>query len=286
MDDLDSMTGLNDGGGARTPILDTLSLNGDAEIVEKSAGVFEPKGGFYRLTKNTTAKKGEKPEEVKLGKEVKVIFLKVRRALQERSGDKMVRWTSEHSQPDDIVEVRTPERQQRIEVGSARMLREKYSGLHTIQFVYGLLLQDGKQPELIKMRFKGSALGSEVKDKNNQTFYEYISTERKDAEGKKEHLRHFETVLTTAKEVGKKTYFTVVFNRGAELTPELKALADEKLREIHAQVLAADDARFKRIKQARESGAAAPAEAIDEDVEDAPGAEGGADAINPDDIPF
>lgn len=104
LNDLDAMTGL-EGGGGQGMVLDLLSLNGDAEIVEVD-GKYETKGGYYRLLKLTQAKKNEKPEEERLGDRVSVVFLKVRRALQQRAADGKLRlWTSEHSTADDTVEL-------------------------------------------------------------------------------------------------------------------------------------------------------------------------------------
>jgi len=284
--DLDAMTGIGEGG-APALILDQLSLNGDAEIVEKD-GVYSPKGGYYRLLKLSTSTRNEKPAEEKLGERVSVVFLKVRRALQQRSTDGKLRlWTSEHTSPDDIVELHSSE-SQKVLVGSARSLRERFEGLRTVQYVYGLLIQPNSEPRLIKMKFKGSALGSEVKDKNTDTFYDFIFADRKDEDGKKVHLRHYETVLSTQKEVGKKTYFTVVFTLGRKLNDEWRKLADDTLREVHAKITAQDEARARRIAALEKEGAGLkPVDktepAVEEDIQLAENAD--AD-INPDDIPF
>lgn len=279
MEDLDNMTGLNSSG-PRALILDQLSLNGDAEIQEIAPGKFAPKGGYYRLLKLKDAKKDVKPEEEKLGASVSVVFLKIRRVLQERNGDKLIRWVSEHNTPDDIVELKTSDLNG-VEVGSARALREKYTGLRTIQYVYGLLLRDGKEPELVKMRFKGSALGSEVKAEGVKTFYDYISEVRKGEDGKVEHLRHYETLLAHVKEEGKKTYFTVTFERGEKLSPELCALADQTLREVFENITATDTARINRIKALGAKG-----DHIDEIPDDEGGIQYPTEEVNPDDIPF
>lgn len=249
---LDDMTGLT---GAKAFVLDQLSLNGDAEIKELSPGVFKPKGGYYRLLKLTTAKKGEKPDEVPLGEKVQVVFLKIRRVLQNRSTDgKLAHWTSEHNTPDDTVELKS-QTSDKVMVGSARSLRERFPVLRTVQFVYGLLLSDTHAPELVKMKFKGSALGSQVKEKDVPTFYDYIYAERKNDAGEKRHLRHIVTELGAMKEEGKKTYFTVTFKDAGDLSPELCKLADEKLREVHDRLMAQDKARDARIEALRAKGA-------------------------------
>jgi hypothetical protein len=283
LNDLDAMTGL-EGGGGQGMVLDLLSLNGDAEIVEVD-GKYETKGGYYRLLKLTQAKKNEKPEEERLGDSVSVVFLKVRRALQQRAADGKLRlWTSEHSTADDTVELHSSETQ-RVLVGSARALRERFDGLRTVQYVYGLLMQGTNEPKLIKMRFKGSALGSEVKGNGVKTFYDYIYEDRKDAEGKKVHLRHLETVLSCAKENGKKTYFTVIFERGADLSPELCQIADDTLREVHKKITAVDGARDKRIVALQAQNKSGDV-SLDDGMSGDESANDGVDDVNPDDIPF
>lgn len=261
-EDLDAMTGIGAGGGGAL-VLDMLSLNGDAEIVEEG-GQYHTKGGYYRLLKITAAKKDDKPSEVNLGEKVKVVFLKVRRVLQSRSSDgKLALWTSEHNTADDMVELKSKE-SQKVLVGSARVLRTRFPALRTVQFVYGLLFRESVEPQLVKMRFKGSALGSDAKDKANPTFYDYIYAERKNPDGSKRHLRHVLTELSTVKEQGKKAYFTVVFRDAGDLPADYKMLADDMLREVHGK-LSAQDARVgARITALRAQGAeTAPVEASD-----------------------
>lgn len=254
--DLDAMTGI-EGGGPRALVLDLLSLNGDAEIVEgldiaSGQPTYRTNGGYYRLLKMTKAKKGEKPEEVKLGPEVDIVFLKVRRSLQERNAKEMVRWTSEHDGPDDLVELHHAEGK-KVEYGTGRELREKYTGLRTAQYVYCLLVSKLAEPLLCRARFKGAALGSDNRDKSMPNFYEYIFKDRKDeVTGVKRHLRHFATTLSTIKEKGEnKTYYTVVFKEGADLPIEWQKLADDKLVEVHKLLVEGDKARLDRIMKAK-----------------------------------
>lgn len=284
MDDLDSMTGL-EGGAPRPLILNILSLNGDAEIVEEN-GEYKAKGGYYRLLKVKDAPKGEKPEEERLGDKVNVVFLKIRRTLQQRSNDgELVKWTNEHTTPNDLVELHT-QNVQGVEVGSARSLREKYEGLRTIQYVYGLLFRSmTAEPELVKIKIRGSSLGSEAKSKDVMTFYDYIYQDRKDEQGNKEHLRHYITELGAVKEQGKKTYFTMTFNRGGKLDENLCALADQTLREVHEKIKAQDEAVVRRIMSAP------VIKKTIEDDQDVPANDpshpsADDEGINPDDIPF
>lgn len=283
-EDLDKMSGV--GNGAKPFVLDLLSLNGDAEIKEVN-GQYVTKGGFYRLLKLTTSKKNEKPDEERLGETVKVVFLKIRRALQQRSNDGKLRaWTSEHTSPDDFVELKSSE-SQKVMIGTARALREQFESLRTVQYVYGLLLRDGQEPELVKMRFKGAALGSQVKGKDVKTFYDYIYDERKDEAGNKRHLRHVITELGCAKEEGKKTYFTVTFRDVGDLTPELQVIADEKLRDVHAKIIAIDAVRDQRIAGLREKGAEGKPVDTAKDIQmDAPEGAQESEDFPADDIPF
>lgn len=285
-DDLDSMTGL-EGGTPPAIVLDQLSLNGDAEIQEVAPGKFATKGGFFRVLKLKDAKKDEKPEEEKLGASVDVVFLKIRRVLQQRSTDgKLVAWTNEHNTPDDIVELKVPNSSS-VEIGSARALREAHPELRTIQFVYALLLRSKtSEPELVKIKIRGSALGSEAKAKDVPTFYDYIYTERKTEDGKKDHLRHHITTLGCVKEEGRKTYFTMTFTFGPRLPQEWCDLADQTLRDIHAKITAIDNARDGRIAALKAKGQ----EHVDTEevqkhqTEDIQYPEG--EEVNPEDIPF
>lgn len=285
MDDLDNMTGVDSFQGNRLA-LNTVSLNGDGEIIEKEPGQFVTKGGYFRKTMTANQKKGEKPEEIKLGESISVVMLKIRRSLSERTGDKVIRWTSEHSTADSVVELHHAGTDT-IEIDTARKLREKYPGLRTIQIVYGLLLQGTHEPERVKIRIKGASLGSEAKDENTKTFYEYVSSFEKNEEGVKEHLRQYETILTPVKEVGKKTYFAIKFERGQKLAEDFQAVADQALREIHQKITATDSARAARIK-AMNHGAEV---AVDPDkqakrAEANTGIEYPAEEINAEDIPF
>lgn len=280
-DDLDSMSGVDNYKGNRL-MLNTVSLNGDAEIIEVEPGKFAPKGGYFRKTLTAEQKKGEKPEEIKLGDSAKVVMLKIRRSLSERSGDKVVRWTTEHNTPDDTVELHS-DGVKAIEIATARQLREKYPNLRTIQIVYGLLLEEGKEPEPVRIRIKGSALGSESKEEGVPTFYQYVSSFDKNEKGVKEHLREYVTVLSAVKEQGKKTYFTINFTRGEKLDAKLQDVANNTLRDIHGKLLAQDTARKERIASMGKE------EQVADDPEK-PEAEKPADypeeEINPDDIPF
>jgi hypothetical protein len=281
-DDLDAMTGLDNG--STRLVLNMLSLNGDAEIVETD-GKYETKGGFYRLLHLKGAKKDEKPLEEKLGESVSVVFLKIRRALQQRSSDgALVKWTNEHSTADDIVELHTKD-SQTVTIGSARSLREDNPELRTIQYVYALFFKSmTEEPELVKIRIKGASLGSDAKDKDVPTFYDYIYADRKDEEGKKEHLRHYITELGRVKEEGKKSYFAMTFNRGAKLDEALCGLADSTLREVHEKIKAADQAVQKRIAALDKPKSVTEPSVQMEDGIEYPTAQG--ENINPEDIPF
>ncbi|MBV9825181.1 MAG: hypothetical protein JO001_05860 [Alphaproteobacteria bacterium] len=282
--DLDAMTGVGNYEGSRLS-LNTVSLNGNADIEERD-GEYITLGGYFRKRLTAEQKKGEKPEEVKLGNSIKVIMLKIRRALQERDGERLARWTSEHDGVDDIVELRSAYDKE-VEVGSARRLREKYGNLRTVQNVYGLLLDGTKEPESVKIQIKGAALGSEAKADDVPTFYQYVSSFGKNADGEKEHLRQFATVLSAVKEKGKtgKAYFTINFTRGEQLAADMQAVADAALRDIHGKIVAQDQARSARIK-AMKATPEVVAEGNAEPEADEAASDYPAEDINPDDIPF
>lgn len=273
---LDEMTGASRYSNNRLN-LDTLSLNGDGEIKEIN-GKYVQSGGFFRIAFTSSQKKGEKPEEIKLGDKVKVVFLKIRRTLQERNAEKVVRWTSEHNTADDYVELRSANSQDVIS-GSAKSLREQYPNLKTIQIVYGLLLEDGKGPKEVKIRIKGASLGSEVKAEGVMTFYEYLSSFDK---SKDEHVRNYVTELSAIKEEGKKTYFCIKFTRGEKLSAETQKVADESLVKFY-NVLSEQDSKVKAKKEIDVEPKVTSQENPNADL---PVVEYPEDEINPEDIPF
>jgi len=221
--------------------------------------------------------KDERPETVKLGESINVVMLKVRRRLEERSGETVVLRTSEHNTKHDFVEL-FDDNNKLVDSGTAEDIRTRHSGLHTIQIVYSLLLERGKEPELVKLNIKGSSLGSQVKDPSVKTFYDHVGSFTKDSEGNKEHLRQFVSILELVKEQGKKDYFTMTFNRGNKLDEETQKIADMSLREVHEKLTEQDMTVNARAK--------APAQTSNPHELQVPSIEYPEDDINPEDIPF
>jgi len=276
---LDEMTGASNYSNKRLT-LDTLSINGDGDIKEVN-GKYVPQGGYFRLALTSQQKKNEKPEEVKLGSEVKVVFLKIRRVLQERSGDKVIRWTNEHNTADDVVELGTSE-SKATEIASARNLREKYPNLRTIQIVYGLLLEDGKSPQKVKIRIKGASLGSEAKQDGVHTFYTYVASFDR---ANDEHLRNHVTILKAIKEESKKTYYCINFIKGTRLDETTQKIADSALIEMH-DILSEQDKVRKEKFEKRKTPVAEGVDEIPSGQDDVQPIDYPEDEINPEDIPF
>lgn len=152
--DLAAMSGEAGYRGGRGLELNEVSLNGDGDVKEISPGKYEPVGGYFRKKILIGKPKDEKPEEVKLGESITVVFLKIRRRLIERGNKgEVLRSTNEHNSKDDAVTLfegsgKTAKRTN----GIASDLREKYEGLRTVQVVYALLVQGTGEPELVKLR--------------------------------------------------------------------------------------------------------------------------------------
>lgn len=241
-------------------VLNEVSLNGDTGKFRKRVYV---------------GHKGEgKPEEVDLGTDIQVVFLKIRRKLVERSRKgEIVRQTNEHNHKDNVVSL-WPEKIS----GKAGDLRTRFEGLRTVQYVYCLLLTGSgtKEPELVKLQVKGSSLGSDAKAEDVMSFYDYISSFKDDT-----HFFQFKTVLKSIEEKGAKTYHCIAFERGDAVSEERMETVASTMKEVHDKLAQQDEFVAKRIDSTR----SAPVEALpDEQATDAikyPDEE-----INPEDIPF
>jgi len=71
--------------GSRPLELNEVSLNGDGSAKETSPGIWARNGGYFRKRILISKPKDTKPEEINIGKEITVVFLKVRRRLVERA---------------------------------------------------------------------------------------------------------------------------------------------------------------------------------------------------------
>jgi hypothetical protein len=255
--------------------LNEVMLNGDGDVNEVTPGKFERKGGYFRKRLIVGNPKGEKPEEVNLGTEVRLVFLKIRRRLVQRGADgKIVRSTTEHNAPNESVFLYEDGSKQPV-AGVASDLRTKHEGLRTVQHVYALLL-GAKEPELVKLVLKGASLGSDVKADGVTKFYEYLGSFGK------EHFYEYETVLKPVFEQGKKSYFAINFVRGEKLDAATYALAMQHMKAVHEKCVEIDTARALKIARGVTSDIVPDGEAAPEET----GVEYPKDDINPDDIPF
>lgn len=221
--------------------LNEILINGDADVEEIEPGKFTRKGGYLRKRILVGKTRDEKPLEEKLGDNINVIFLKIRRKLVERSqGGQVVRSTNEHTSTGEIVDLY--DENGLVRSGSAKAIREAHPGLRTIQIVYALLVHDpAAEPELVRITIKGASLGSEAKDAKAVAFYKYISSY-----GKDEHFWEYVTNISTILEKGQKSYFCMNFARGARLDDKSLALALEKMKEVHLKCVEIDTARTQK----------------------------------------
>lgn len=263
--------------GPRPLELNEVSLNGDGDVKQIAPGKFEPKGGYFRKRILIGKPQDEKPEEINLGSTIKVVFLKIRRKLVER-GDKgaIVRSTSEHTSKNDVVTLFDSKTGKRV-VGVAADLREQYEGLRTVQIIYALLCAGPNEPELVRLIIKGASLGSEAKAENVMDFYRYLGSFRGD-----EHVWQYQTILSSVREEGAKSYYVIDFKRGDRLDDASQEFAIAKLKDVHAKCTEIDAARAAKI---------AKADVQVETAAEEGSAEGGeveypADEIDPDSIPF
>ena len=247
-----------------------------------SPGKFERKGGYFRKRILIGKARDEKPLEEKLGEIANVVFLKIRRKLVERSqGGTIALSTNEHTSAGEVVDLYGENGF--IASGSAKALRERYTGLRTVQIVYALLLGKATvEPELVRIIVKGASLGSEAKDDKTTDFYKYISSFSKD-----EHVWEYVTQLNVVLEKGAKNYYCIDFKRGDKLDDAFLKLAFDKMKEVHLKCVDIDTARTQKrsVDSNNRPTHVEDINADDAPSDPAPGADP-FDKVNPDDIPF
>jgi hypothetical protein len=279
--DYASMSGESTYRAPRPLELNEVSLNGDAEIVEEANGTYTKKGGYFRKRLLVSrANRDQKPEEINLGNTVDVVFLKIRRRLIERGQNgEILRSTNEHDNRGSVVNLYDPFTKQTIR-NNAQALREQYSNLRTVQVVYALLCGPN-EPELVRVNIKGSSLGSDNKDPNVKTFYDYMGSFEKG-----EHMFDFVTKLTPVLEKGAKSYYTVNFERGEKLDEKQLAYALQRLEEVYEKCVELDAAAAAKAEVAKDVSEVVvdPDAALDNAL--GGGIEYPKEDINPDDIPF
>lgn len=243
---LREMTGQENYQGTPRLVLNEILLNGDGDI-EEVDGKIVHKGGYFRKRMWVGKKEDAKPEDVRLGDRVKVIFLKVRRKLVQRSNDgQIVRSTNEHNTVHDIVDVF--ESNQSVFTGSARAAREKLDGLRTVQVVYALLLDGTKEPELVRVTIKGASLGSDARPKELPDFYQYLGSFGNTP------LCSFITELGCVLEQGKKKYFTMTFAQGDRVADDRMPVVIEQLQAVQEHTVKADARRSTNAKDEPAAG--------------------------------
>ncbi len=251
---------------------------------------FNGKKGRFSLIKLLSPKektdKGERHPEVDLGESVVVRFLKVRRKLIEKrskkpeAGDPKLMSSNEHNSKDNAMLLY---KDKGVEQGTSDELKAKYPSLRTVQVVYAIF-----GDEVVRVNFKGAALGSNAKAKDVHDFYSYISSFDKnpDATDKvKDHFYEFETKLTSIEETGELgEYYTVMFERGKKLdTTQMKEVGD-LMEKVYDYTLQSDAFYNSKIALLR-----AGEKIIITEKEKAAGADGivyPEEDIDPEDIPF
>lgn len=205
---LNTQSGAQSGNGIHLPILNRVSLNGNADAVENEKGELIRPAISYRKQIFIDKEPDERPVSENLGSPIEVIFVKSRRRLIARDAKGFqVMSTSQHASPTSIVTLY--KEGNIIDKGIAKDIREKYEDLRTIQETY-VLLPDGEIALLIA---KGSALGSKTRDESLPTFYEHLQEL-----SKKGGIFTHKTILGGVLEKGAKQFYTMTFDIGRPTT--------------------------------------------------------------------
>lgn len=185
--------------------LNELKFNGN----ENKFYLIDRKGGLQKIE----GEDGEQYAKKELGASATVIFLKIRRKLQQFRKNETNLSTNEHNTKHDML---TLFGDTNIVKDTNDGLRERYPGLKTTQVIYCLLRLPDNSWELVRLNIKGSALGSESKAKDVMTFYDYTASFK--ADGANEHFYEYETNLFGVKEKSDLgTYFAMTFARGESI---------------------------------------------------------------------
>lgn len=263
--------------------LNEVLINGDADVNEIEPGKFERKGGYLRKRVLIGTPRDQKPAEINLGQSARLIFLKIRRKLVERGEKgKIVLSTNEHNTANEVVDMYGEK--DFIEAGSAKALRERYTGLRTVQIVYALLLESPtSEPELVRVMIRGASLGSEVKDAGATDFFKYVKSF-----SSTEHFWEWVTQISVLLEKGQKSYYCMNFSRAEKLDDKFIAMAIEAMKKVHFNCVEVDNA--KSVRRSVDSNQRPKHEedvVADEPTNDpAPPADNHLENVNPDDIPF
>lgn len=204
-----------------------------------------------------------------LGKEVEVVFLKIRRKLQAHQEGKRPLATNEHNAKTDLVTLFGHELG--VQKGTAEQLRVQFPILKTVQVVYALY-----ENELVRLFVRGSSLGSKSKPEGIADFYSYISGFKKN--GRNDHFYECYTKLLSLQERGKLgPYFCMTYQEGDKLS------ADE-MQVVQANMTIAYD--FAKEVDAYYSGDKVTAKASESVLPTVEYPEDDEEDLNPEDIPF
>ena len=218
-----------------------------------------------------------------LGQQIDVIFLRIRRRVEEKLEGKpgpntpRPAYSNEHNHKNETFALTTP---YGTEYGTSNELRPRFPKLRTQQIVYAIY-----RNELVRLTVKGASLGSEAKAKDVMNFYTYIDSFEKNPnarDGKKDHFYDFMTELHTVEEVSDLgEYYAISFKRGHANTPVTMQQVAAAMRAVHEFVTESDDYYKAKI------AARAPIEpeAIMH-AEDGPVIEYPEEDADPDDTPF
>jgi hypothetical protein len=226
---LKAQTETSSTGGVKLPVINRISLNGNADAVEDNKGNLVRPDISYRKQIFVGKEKDERPQVENLGSPLEVIFIKSRRRLVARDSQGFqVMSTSQHEHPNQTVTLW--QEGKLIDKGQARDLREKYEDLRTIQETY--CLYNG---ELVLLICKGASLGSKTRDEKLPTFYQYLTSLKADG------IFANTTILGGVLEKGAKNFYTMTFEKGRPTTPEEQLQVLEHSDELTSLIASYDE---------------------------------------------
>lgn len=269
MDDIAAMTGEQNFGGMRGTPRDELKLVGRS---------LNDQGGYFKLVLMTQPKVPVAGQDGKtyetynfqnfsLEEKITLVPLIVRRRLIEKNQDGLVRWTSEHDQPSDIVQLFGEGKDK----GPADMMRDRYPNLRTEQIVYCRY-----KGQIIRLKARGLSLRKPERGEVHTSFYQYF-TSFQHPDRFWQYSMEIKPVKVHAKS-GEN--WAIDFRRGAKLSDEQIELVKANIRDVYAENKKLDDFYNRLSPTAVAKAEGAPA--ISDGIEDIYPEE----ESNPEDIPF
>ena len=262
MEDVSHMTG--EGNFKRSNRYSEVTFNGS-------------KGEFYYRDKESEKDEttGKFPKE-NLGKEIGLVFLKVRRILQAKykPNTQSLR-TSEHNVKGDTVILYEGKDRKGIVLADGELAKGR--GLYTNQIVYCYL---PVKKEVVRLIVKGASLGSDKTAKGVLKFYDYMQSFKED-----DHLHNFVTKLVPVGEEGPQgTYYAIDFQRGEKLDETKQEKVISLIKEVHESITKNDAAM--NLNAPNVSLDTLPEIQTDDGYDDEEGIKYPEEEINPEDIPF